>query len=829
MSGPSTAILSAIGPAILKTANDPANLETRSTLRWLDLPEAWVIGLLIVPALVALVWWSYRRENALTLTQRTALVSFRLLALAVILIASFRPAQELTRNLKVRTEVHFLVDDSASMGRHESYAPERASEIRTALGVTAPADLTELSRVDLVGRFLGGGGEGAAARALGPGKKLLTALERDFDLRWFRFWDRSYPVAGLDELSGKGPATRIGDTIDLHLAHHGVDATKLEAMFVLTDGRNNEGLPPLDSATRLAAAEVPLHVIGVGEPGNEQNLMVSGPPGPQQVLQNEEAVFELSVHARGMTQHSFTALVKAQRHASDGSKLDEMAITKDTASDVPMPADRETRKVTLRATFAEPGDYILTFSVPPLPGETNPRDNVTRRYLRVDSDQIRVLYVEDRPRWEYRYLKNALKRVDKSVRVQCWLCDASDAFPQEHSEGLPALTELPRTKKELFAYHVVLIGDLAPSRIATTEEATSKWLELLKEFVEHGGGLGFIAGSLAMPEAYRESAIEDLLPVVLSDFGDIEAPASVGERFVPMMESPHSPHPIVRLQDDLDVNRRLWEAGLEGMSWYHPVLRAKAGATVLLRHPVDENKYGRRVLAALAPYPRGQVFYTAIDETWRWRKFYGEKYQDRFWRNIVRALAENKLRQMDDRVVLVVDRNEVDVGDRVRIELSLLDTDYNPVLAETARIHLRLPSGELQSISVPRLLGEHGRFEGVVPLSDAGVYSVLYYESGNPSGRPLARQDVSARVPGKELSETSLNEAGLVKLAEAAKGRYVPVWRMDSLLDGFAGRGAAIKTVDRKVREAWDHAWTVLLVILLLAVEWILRKRWRLI
>ena len=62
-----------------------------------------------------------------------------------------------------------------------------------------------------------------------------------------------------------------------------------------------------------------------------------------------------------------------------------------------------------------------------------------------------------------------------------------------------------------------------------------------------------------------------------------------GEPFVPVPENPHAPHPIVRLQDDLDVNRRLWEVGLEGMSWYHSVLRAKAGATVLLRHPIDEN------------------------------------------------------------------------------------------------------------------------------------------------------------------------------------------------------------------------------------------------
>ncbi len=38
---------------------------------------------------------------------------------------------------------------------------------------------------------------------------------------------------------------------------------------------------------------------------------------------------------------------------------------------------------------------------------------------------IRVLYVEDVPRWEYRYIKNGLLRIDKNIQLRSWLCDAS--------------------------------------------------------------------------------------------------------------------------------------------------------------------------------------------------------------------------------------------------------------------------------------------------------------------------------------------------------------------------------------------------------------------
>lgn len=813
----------------LQETSEPGSLETQSFLRWLDAPPAWIIGLVLIPLLVGVVWWTYRRGSTLTRQQRIILSAFRVIGLLLILVASFRPALEITRNLKIRTEVHFLVDDSASMKRHETYDENRAAALKAALGTQAPDDLTDIDRLDLVARLLGAGGEGAAERASGPGRELLEALAKNFDVRWFRFWDRSYPINDLAELSGEGASTRIGDSIDLHLANHSVDSSRLEAIVLVTDGRNNEGLAPLESAARLKAAEVPLHVLGVGDPGNESNLVLAGPPGPQQVLQNEEAVFELTVTAKGLPQRSFNAILRAYRKsptAEGEGATDERTLAQGNFS---LPKVGESAKVTLRCTFPEPGDWILTFEVPPLPGETNPKDNTTRRYLRVDSDRIRVLYVEDRPRWEYRYLKNALKRVDKSIEVQCWLFDASRSFLQEASEGLPSLSALPATREELMKYHVVLLGDVPPSRLGPTEEARAKWLEGLKDFVERGGGLGVIAGNLAMPESYRETTLEDLLPVVIGDLAEEELPASRGDAFVPALESPHAPHPIVKLHEEDATNRRLWTDGLEGMTWYYPVLRAKAGASVLLRHPVDENKYGRRIVLATAPYPKGSVMFIAVDETWRWRKFYGEKYQDKFWRNIVRALAENKLRRMDDRVTLTVDQEEVDVGTRIRVELQLLDEDYNPVLDESARLFVRLPSGQLQAIRLPRLQGQPGKFETLLPLPDAGVYSLLFYKNEEAQGRPLARQDVIARVPRKELQETTLDEPGLIALAKAAGGRYAPIDRMTDILEGFVGRGLPVKTVDRKTREIWDRALTVLLVLLFLTGEWILRKRWRMV
>ncbi len=798
------------------------SIESNQELIWLDAPPAWIIGLVLIPLLIAVVWWSYKRQRDLSRGQRRVLAGLRLLALILALLAVFRPAIQTTRVLKERSEVHILIDDSASMDRNEPYPEAMRNEIREALGPDAPEDLGSLSRLDLVRRFLDTGRN-----------TLLKGIGKEFDLRFYRFADRVDPIQDMDELQGKGSSTRIGDALDLHLVQSSGrsddgSSGRLEAVILVSDGRNNEGLIPRESADRYRNQQIPVHVLAVGDPSSERNLTLSGPSGPQQVLRNEEAVFELDVTATGYEGREAELILSGFRKSSDENERDEPELVLNSTSFV-VPSGSKGSKITITHTFTEPGDYILTFQVPPLPGETNPKDNVTRRYLRVNSNTIRVLFLDEQPRWSYRYLIKGLLRVDKSIVVQAWLFDAGRNFIQEASEGLPPLTSLPRTKAELFQYDVILIGDVHPSLLGQDPESRQKWLELLKEFVEHGGGLGLIAGEGAMPELYRETPLEDLLPVVIDVFGDGLLAQDQYRTFRPQLENPGAPHPIVKLSQHLDQNRLLWERGLPGMNWYYPVLRAKAGATVLLRHPESENKYGRRVLAAIAPHPQGRVAFFAFDEAWRWRRFYGEKYLDPYWRRVVRALAESKLRRLDDRVRLVVERNQVDLGARVKVHLTLLDEDFNPVLTGKARIHLRKPNGKTSALELTRIKGQPGEFEALIELDEAGVFSVLYYRGGVAGDRPLAREDVIVQIPELELAHPSMNEAGLREIAEHAEGRFAHLHESAQLWPAFEDRGGGQKIVDRETRQIWDQAWTVFLILGLLSLEWILRKRWNLI
>ncbi len=81
------------------------------------------------------------------------------------------------------------------------------------------------------------------------------------------------------------------------------------------------------------------------------------------------------------------------------------------------------------------GDYTLTLSIPPH-GEERITDNNERLApIAVREEKLKVLVVESLPRWEYRYLRNALSR-DPGVEVSCLLFHPGPQQGWRRQQGL---------------------------------------------------------------------------------------------------------------------------------------------------------------------------------------------------------------------------------------------------------------------------------------------------------------------------------------------------------------------------------------------------------
>ncbi len=96
--------------------------------------------------------------------------------------------------------------------------------------------------------------------------------------------------------------------------------------------------------------------------------------------------------------------------------------------------------------------------------------------IAVRSETLKVLVVDSLPRWEYRYLRNALER-DPGVESHCVLFHPSLG----PGGGRNYLTAFPGTKEQLQRYDVIFLGDVGVGEGELKESDVA----LIRGLVEH--------------------------------------------------------------------------------------------------------------------------------------------------------------------------------------------------------------------------------------------------------------------------------------------------------------------------------------------------------
>src|SRR5262249_53547500 len=99
------------------------------------------------------------------------------------------------------------------------------------------------------------------------------------------------------------------------------------------------------------------------------------------------------------------------------------------------------------------GILNLEIGVSPLAGEATEDNNRLTRNVRIIDEKIKVLFVEGRPRWEYRYLRGVLMR-DHRMSVK-FLMTEGDADLAKASDQY--IAKLPEDEAATFQYDMVIL------------------------------------------------------------------------------------------------------------------------------------------------------------------------------------------------------------------------------------------------------------------------------------------------------------------------------------------------------------------------------------
>ena len=714
----------------------------------------WSVGLsilaLLLTAAFCLVAWrrsGYRRAVGLLESARFACV-----ALAAVLLNQPEWVEEFRPDEKAAIVV--LYDDSPSMDTRDAVPPGQAQA------------QPETRR-----------------RAIAP----LIKPEA-----WAKLGEKTKVVFQPFSPRGEGRGTDLGDP----LAKAPDDVPNLRGVVLASDGDWNEGPPPVVAASRLRTKGIPVFAVPVGSAARLPDVELLSLDAPTFGVAGKAVRVPFTIDSAMPRAFATTVTLKT----SDGD-----TVTKDVRVE---PMGRTTDEVIWKPKGK--GEFSVELTVPKHADETLVDNNTLKAPIAIREEKLKVLVVESFPRWEYRYLRNALSR-DPGIDLSCLLFHPGLGKPGGGNKDY--IKEFPHGLDELSKFDVVFLGDVG----VEAGQLTADDCRQLKGLVEHqASGLVFMPGSDGREFSLMDSELGDLCPVVL----DSGQPGGWGSRTPSHFELTESGRRslLTKLADSQDDNATVWE-GLPGFQWYAPVVHAKAGSEVLCTHKDISNEFGRLPLLVTRTFGAGKVLFMGTDGAWRWRKGVEDKYHYRFWGQVVRWMAYQRNMAKGETMRLYYVPDQPRMNQTLTLHANVMEPGGEPVHRGEVVARVTAPSGRVETVRFRSDGEEFGTFTGRFDPKEPGKYRVTLTckETKAVLDATLNVQGVAAERVGRPARPEVLEE-----VARVSRGRVVRPDDVDGIIRSLAELPEPAPLVRRL--QLWCHPAVAGALVGLLGVFWTGRK-----
>jgi hypothetical protein len=628
-----------------------------------------------------------------------------------------------------------------------------------------------------------------------------------------------------------------------------------QGIVVFSDGRSTEGtLQALkDLEERATAARIPIFVVAVGEDRPKVKTEIVDLRVPGRVQPDDRFRVAVEVVGEGLAEKEFQAFlditnvrknqsgkeelldVAIEEAGSKGSK-DKLRINLGTKITLVAPvgtydkgnppraevefqvdaqalakaAGREADLAGKKWVLAETPDSEIRF-VARVPRDKSEiaLDKEHKRgpvEMRVMDKPLRVLLVASGPMRDYQFVRTLFVRETERKRAELAILLQNPPGKTERRPGV--VQDIPPEKlltrfPDLFDSATVdpneKIYDLASYDVIVAfdpdwKQVNDLSMNLLRTWVDKGGGLIVIAGplhtlELARPGAEKEKLkpILDLYPVVLKDI-----------RIEEMDRKPDSPKPLrfdgatpemefLRLDEDDQLPfLKDWEQFFNvdakdgqpkrGFYNFYPIEQAKTGSLVVARFddPLVKGKDGKEqpFIVISDPASGKRVVWIGSGEVWRIRQ-YREQYFERFWMKLTRYASAAATGKENRRISPYLGGPYL-ANRFIEFEARIDDKGGKPLgsAGRPPRVLINPPAGVAQSEIPKEILmtprpGSEGVFRARFMLRSAGRYEVVF--DVPETGDKLSGNYIVVEQPDPEKENTRPDFASLYKLASPAE------------------------------------------------------------
>ena len=726
----------------------------------------WWVLLLLAAAVAAIAWASYAGVIvALTPRRRAVLASLRAVTLALLVVCLLRPVRVVPPDSSSDVVVPVLVDVSRSMSL---------------------ADMDGARRIDVARRLVR--------------TQIQPALEGRFRPELWTFGDALEKAE--DELVADARRSDLSGA--LRSVRERYREQHVAGIVVISDGGDTGAE---DAAGAVDEGAAPVYAIGVGAPHAARDY----------------EVLDVSAGETALADSSVDISVAAVSHGSAGA-FDLRVLENGRPIDlrrVTPAADGSPVRATFTVTPARETATLYTVEIPSATGELVLENNRRSALVEPPGRRRQILMIEGAPGFEHSFIKRALSadpgfEIDSVVRKGRDTRGGATYFVQATAARAPRLaTGFPQERAALFEYDAVILANVEPDTLSRLQ------LQMLADFVDRrGGGLLVLGGKSFAQQGFAGTPLEEVLPLRLTDRGNgiVRAANRPEARLSVTLTDDGLTHPLMRMAGGAEDLDKRWRA-MPPLAGVATLGALRPGAQALA---VVNASDGSRPLVAVQRYGQGRAVVFAGEASWRWRMQMpsNDRTHEFFWRQAVRWTASAAPGHVSVGAV-----PSLVPGSSTAIAVAVRNEEFLPVADAGVRLRLTRPDGSTQDVAAATSDPQGGGYSSEVRFEEPGVYRVNAV-ARRGDGEVVGAADRWILVGGADLevADPRLNDEVLRRIAIASGGHYFSAdeaAQLPSLLEA----ASADPTVPQ-LEELWHNVWIFVALMLLLAAEWTLRRRW---
>jgi uncharacterized membrane protein len=577
----------------------------------------------------------------------------------------------------------------------------------------------------------------------------------------------------------------------------GNESARYDAIMLISDGQHNSVNDVISTAKIV---EVPVWAVYPAELNPVTDISVTDVRSSDYALKNVPIDITVMYYAVNLAGRDTVVYLKKDKELIATKRV---IITQDGPG-----------QVEFSFTPSRVGLETYAIEIPPFAEETVVTNNKRSFQMETIREKLRILYICGQPNPEYYFLRYFLKS-DPAIELVSFVIlrnpENVEVVPDEQLSLIPFPTH-EIFLKDLFDFDVFIFENFNYTKFYIYPA----YLENLKRFVkEKGGGFLMIGGDNSFGKGnYRGSPIEEIIPV------QMDMPDEPAEDGLFKLRVVNPSHPIMMLTDDVKENEHVWSTGICQLDTCQR-LRPKQGATVLAEHSTAKTDKGNVAVIACGEYGKGRSIAIGTNTMWRIalsaETSTEKKYYVKFWKNVIKWLSKSE--DTKSFRVSVTHRKYVP-GEKIEMKLLALDTTLKNC---SPKLYVTDPLLRIKQVTDVSESYNGWRASGYI-VDQPGKYTVTGRLERN--NKIVASDTIQLLVTddsNKEELQLSLNKDLLTRIADLTGGQCLPMTNVNindlAAVSARSAKPAIKKQVNLRAIPA-----TYFIVLILLVVEWILRR-----